>query len=72
MSTALSSVRISMRPYLAVGLATARSVAGLPGVWIDRARKRAELAELTDRQIRDVGLDIHEVRRESLKPFWMS
>jgi uncharacterized protein YjiS (DUF1127 family) len=39
-------------------------------LWRWRARCRRELATLTDRQMRDAGLDRDFVRRESWKPFW--
>lgn len=44
---------------------------GLPFVWLRRLQHRHELADLTEAQLRDVGLDPDFVRRESRKPFWM-
>ena len=38
--------------------------------WQERARGRAELAALDDRQLRDIGLTRCDANRESDKPFW--
>ncbi len=38
--------------------------------WRDRARQRAELARMSDREIRDIGVSRAEVWREVRKPFW--
>jgi uncharacterized protein YjiS (DUF1127 family) len=43
---------------------------GLPGVWIDRSRNRAEMGRLDDRMLRDAGLSRLDVERELRKPFW--
>jgi uncharacterized protein YjiS (DUF1127 family) len=40
--------------------------------WLRRTRERRELAELSDAQLRDVGLSRNTVKREVEKPFWMS
>ena len=40
--------------------------------WLRCARERRELAELSDAQLRDVGLSRHMVKREVEKPFWMA
>jgi uncharacterized protein YjiS (DUF1127 family) len=40
--------------------------------WIRRMQQRHELAELSDEQLRDVGLSRHMVKREAEKPFWMA
>jgi uncharacterized protein YjiS (DUF1127 family) len=34
------------------------------------ARDRRDLAELDERQRRDMGLDLDAIRREASKPFW--
>ena len=39
--------------------------------WLKRARDRHDLAELSDTQLRDVGLSRHMIKREIEKPFWM-
>ena len=39
-------------------------------IWRDRQRQRRELAQWTDRDIRDVGLSWSDVVREVEKPFW--
>jgi uncharacterized protein YjiS (DUF1127 family) len=43
---------------------------GVLGLWLRRLRNRHELSDLTEAQLRDVGLDPSHVRRESAKPFW--
>jgi len=40
--------------------------------WIKRARQRQELADLSDAQLRDVGLNRYLIKREIEKPFWMA
>ncbi len=35
-----------------------------------RARSRRALLELTDAQLRDIGLDFQQARSEGMKPFW--
>ncbi len=42
----------------------------LLSTWPERLRQRDRLAELTDAQLRDVGLTRADVRRETEKPFW--
>jgi len=44
----------------------------LPLLWMRRSRYRQELANLSETQLRDVGLDPRMVYRESTKPFWMA
>ncbi len=39
-------------------------------LWMDRSGQRQDLAELEDRQLRDIGLTRDEIRRECGKPFW--
>lgn len=39
-------------------------------VWRQRIEMRRELAELTHRDIMDIGLDSAEIDREVAKPFW--
>ena len=43
----------------------------LPLRWLRRRRLRLELAEVSDAQLRDVGLDPAHVRHETTKLFWM-
>ena len=38
--------------------------------WRDRARQRAELARMSDREFRDMGISRAQVWREVSKPFW--
>ncbi|MBA3446014.1 MAG: DUF1127 domain-containing protein [Pseudaminobacter sp.] len=38
--------------------------------WVERRRQRHILAELTDGQLRDIGLSRDEAFREARKPFW--
>ena len=39
-------------------------------VWRQRQRERSELAELSERDLHDVGLSWSEVAYEAEKPFW--
>ena len=38
--------------------------------WRYRVRSRHELANLSDRQLRDIGLSRYSANFESSKPFW--
>jgi uncharacterized protein YjiS (DUF1127 family) len=38
--------------------------------WRRRARGRTELAALSDRELRDIGMTRYDARREIGKPFW--
>ena len=40
--------------------------------WFWRVRQRRELWQLSDEQLRDVGLTREIIRREVEKPFWMA
>jgi uncharacterized protein YjiS (DUF1127 family) len=48
----------------------AEKVVGTLSVWQKRIDARNELAELTLREIQDIGLDQAEIEREIAKPFW--
>ena len=39
-------------------------------IWRKRQRDRRQLAELTARELHDVGLSWSDVMREAEKPFW--
>jgi uncharacterized protein YjiS (DUF1127 family) len=41
-------------------------------VWKQRTQTRRELAELSFRDIQDIGLDQAEIDREIAKPFWQA
>jgi uncharacterized protein YjiS (DUF1127 family) len=45
-------------------------VADLTLLWHQRARQRRQLACLSDRMLRDIGLTRADVLAESSKPFW--
>ena len=49
--------------WLSQAVATVRA-------WAERSRERAQLAELDDRALADIGLTRADVLRESSKPFW--
>lgn len=49
---------------------TLRAAAVRLRLWRDRARQRADLAELDERMLRDVGLTSHDVLRETGKAPW--
>lgn len=38
--------------------------------WLGKRRSRLALLQLTDEQLRDVGISRDEARREGLRPFW--
>jgi uncharacterized protein YjiS (DUF1127 family) len=38
--------------------------------WHDRARERRELMELSEEQLRDLGIPRDEARRQAARPFW--
>jgi uncharacterized protein YjiS (DUF1127 family) len=40
--------------------------------WIDRARQRRQLAELSDHMLRDLGVSRADAWAEADKPFWRS
>lgn len=39
-------------------------------IWLERARQRRQLAELSDHMLRDIGLTRADAWAESEKPFW--
>lgn len=39
-------------------------------VWYQRSRQRHQLAQLSDRQLSDIGVSRNEALIESAKPFW--
>ncbi len=49
-----------------MGAAVARAIR----VWRARNRERRELVELSDRDLRDIGLSRWEVEYERTRPFW--
>ena len=74
---------IAQRPPAAPGLIVAwrrfvgRRMAAAGGraaeivlLWMERARQRRELAELSDRMLRDIGLTRTDAWAEADKPFW--
>jgi uncharacterized protein YjiS (DUF1127 family) len=38
--------------------------------WQARAEERAQLAQMTERQRRDIGVGLDDLRAEANKPFW--
>ena len=40
--------------------------------WVRRSNERYLLRELSDWQLRDIGLDRFQVQVETAKPFWQS
>ena len=49
---------------------TFQNLVALLREWQRRAHGRAELAELGDRELRDIGLTRYDARHEIGKPFW--
>jgi uncharacterized protein YjiS (DUF1127 family) len=39
-------------------------------IWLERARQRRQLAELSDHMLRDIGLTRADAWAEAEKPFW--
>ena len=52
-----------------LGIGAVQSLA-VPLLWLQRWRYRQELSQISERQLRDVGLNPEFIRRESAKPFW--
>jgi uncharacterized protein YjiS (DUF1127 family) len=52
-----------------LGMGAVRFLA-VPLVWLQRSRYRQELSQISERQLRDVGLNPQSIRRECAKPFW--
>jgi uncharacterized protein YjiS (DUF1127 family) len=46
------------------------TVRNLAAEWRRRARSRAELARMSDHDLRDIGITRAEVAHESAKPIW--
>jgi len=46
------------------------AVGGALKIWAERAQARRDLAELTPREVDDIGLDPEELASEIAKPFW--
>ncbi|WP_210211852.1 DUF1127 domain-containing protein [Aquibium carbonis] len=49
------------------------SLSGLVGrvrLAMERGRQRRDLLELTDRELRDIGLTRRQALREAARPFW--
>jgi uncharacterized protein YjiS (DUF1127 family) len=47
-----------------------RQLARLVGLWHERARQRRALAQLSDAQLRDIGISRSAARQEASQPFW--
>jgi uncharacterized protein YjiS (DUF1127 family) len=64
-----------LAPRFAHGLAD-RKIGVLPrlgellAIWSRRLEGRAELARLTERELRDIGISRSDVWAETRKPFW--
>ena len=43
---------------------------GLLKLWYQRAHQRQQLAQLSDRELRDIGVSRAEAAAEAGKPFW--
>ena len=49
-----------------------RNLLMLMTVWYQRGRQRQQLAQLTDRELRDIGISYAEAQAEASKPFWQT
>jgi uncharacterized protein YjiS (DUF1127 family) len=47
-----------------------RGLSSLLKLWCERSRERHQLARLTDRDLRDLGLTRIDAQQEARKPFW--
>jgi len=76
----MTTVHYRSVPHVATRVATRATLPAwrtstlvvLVRTWLRRARERRELSELSDAQLRDVGLNRLMVQRELDKPFWMA
>jgi uncharacterized protein YjiS (DUF1127 family) len=53
-----------------VGRDGTKSLLELATLWYQRARQRRQLAQLSDAQLDDIGVNRAEARAEAAKPFW--
>lgn len=70
MKTLTNSVPIVLAPVRPLWIRILAFLLWPPVLWYQRAQTRFELESLTEEQLRDVGLDRDDVRREAAKPFW--
>ena len=47
-----------------------RGAAEIGPLWLERARQRRQLAELSDHMLRDIGVTRADAWAETDKPFW--
>jgi uncharacterized protein YjiS (DUF1127 family) len=47
-----------------------RHLVRLVELWHERARQRRALAQLSDAQLRDIGISRSAARQEASQPFW--
>ncbi len=59
------------QPARRITLARLMDAVGLVRLWMERGRQRRSLANLDDRQLRDLGLTRADVRLECAKPIWL-
>jgi uncharacterized protein YjiS (DUF1127 family) len=55
---------------LSTGRTLVFSISRQLSAWAETAKQRRELAELSYRDLRDIGLSRHDVEAELRKPFW--
>ncbi len=58
------------RPAIGIRSLSLYDVWHLLARWLQRTRQRADLAELDDYLLRDIGKTREEIRHECVKPFW--
>lgn len=64
-----AAARFLAAPVSTIGRLVARPIEVLLQ-WQERATQRRRLGQLSDRMLRDIGLDRADVGREIDKPFW--
>ena len=67
---AVARLRQDPRPPAAASERLAVRVARTLAAWRWRARSRTQLAHLSERELRDIGLTPADAARECAKPFW--
>jgi len=68
---AVARLRQDARPPAAVSDRLALRLVHSFAAWRRRARSRTQLARLSERELRDIGLTPADAARECAKPFWL-
>lgn len=63
---------ITLPVALSSGRRRAKGIPRLLALWYSRARQRAQLGQLDERQLLDIGISRKLAEVESRKPFWQA